>query len=85
MAQRRVCALLAAGARPRFDSGGDGLLLRAGARHVRLSDDGGALTQAGQLWQAEAAQEILVSGFGGRCRGAWATLRPCGCAGGGGE
>ena len=63
MAQRRVRALLDAGERPRFDSGGDGLLLRTDARHVRLSDDGGALTHAGHLWEALTGRELPLSGF----------------------
>ena len=44
---RRVQALLTAGATPSFAASADGLLLRAGRRYTRLTDDGGALTDAG--------------------------------------
>ena len=61
-AERRVSALVAAGATPRY-SGGDGLLLRAGKRYVRLSDDLGELTAAGHAYEAQTGHPLPVSGL----------------------
>ena len=43
---RSIQELLTAGATPVFSANDDGLMLRAGRRYARLSDDGGALTDA---------------------------------------
>ena len=60
---RRIQELLTAGATPVFSAGDDRLMLRAGRRYARLSDDAGALTGAGAHYQALTGSELPVSGF----------------------
>ena len=58
----RVQQFINQGARPRFDQQ-DALQLRTGRRFVRLSTPSGALTAAGNEYEARTGETLPASGF----------------------
>ena len=58
----RIQSCIDQGARPRFD-GNDALQLRTGRRFLRLSTPSGALTAAGNEYEARTGETLPASGF----------------------